>query len=242
MSNIEYLRDQFLKLNIDLTEEQCDQFMRFYDMLIEKNTVMNLTNITEYIDVVEKHFLDSVCIKLLEGDFLDPSLHYKVLDMGTGAGFPGIPLSIIYSTWNITLTDSLNKRVSFLNEVTNELGLMNVNAIHSRAEDLGRDKNHREKYDLVLSRAVARLSVLSEYTLPFIKPGGYFIAYKSGDIESEIKEGQTAVKKLGGSFEDTFYFTLPGTDINRSFVIIKKKKNTPDLYPRKAGTPTKNPL
>ena len=237
---MEYKFDTFIeeakKINITFTEKQLEQFRIYYEMLVEKNKVMNLTGITEWDEVLEKHFLDS--ISLIRS--IDLSQNISVLDMGTGAGFPGIPLKIAFPNLQITLADSLNKRVLFLQEVIDSLKLEGIEAIHGRAEDLARDKKYREQYDLVVSRAVANLSTLSEYCLPFVKIGGQFISYKSGDIEEEVVASKSAVFLLGGKIKDTVKFELG--ESGRSFVLIDKTKGTPKTYPRKAGTPSKKPL
>ena len=226
------------QLNISLSRKQLDQFMTYYDLLIEKNKVMNLTSITEYEEVLHKHFLDSLSLVLCPG-FAGEG---KVIDIGTGAGFPGIPLKIAFPELEILLVDSLNKRVNFLNEVIEELKLESIYAIHHRAEDLGHDMEYREQYDFCVSRAVANLSTLSEYCLPFVKMNGYFIPYKSGKVESEIEEAKKAVTLLGGSIINTISFILPNTDIERTFVVTQKNEETPLKYPRKAGLPSKEPL
>ena len=237
---MEYKFDTFIeeakKINITFTEKQLEQFRIYYEMLVEKNKVMNLTGITEWDEVLEKHFLDSISLIRV----VDLSQNISVLDMGTGAGFPGIPLKIAFPNLQITLADSLNKRVLFLQEVIDALKIEGIEAVHSRAEDLARDKNYREQYDLVVSRAVANLSTLSEYCLPFVKIGGQFISYKSGDIEEEVVASKSAVFLLGGKIKDTVKFELG--ESGRSFVLIDKTKGTPKTYPRKAGTPSKKPL
>ncbi len=232
----------------DLSENQLNQFEKYYEMLVEKNKVMNLTAITEKDEVCLKHFIDSIALAA----YKDFSGNISVIDVGTGAGFPGIPLKIAFPHINMTLFDSLNKRIKFLQEVIDELGLDgNVTdeksigscvAIHGRAEEGGRNKALREKFDLVVSRAVANMAVLSEYCIPFVKQGGYFIPYKTGKIDEELSEGKTAVKLLGGKIEKTEKLNLPDSDISRSFVFIKKLKPTPKSYPRKAGTASKQPL
>ncbi len=222
-----------------LTDEQINQFEIYYEMLIEKNKVMNLTAITEKEEVILKHFMDSVA---LAGFYPLKDKNISVIDVGTGAGFPGIPLKITFPELNVTLFDSLAKRVKFLQEVIDELGLTNCQAIHGRAEEGGRNKNMREAYDLVVSRAVANMAVLSEYCLPFTKEGGYFIPYKTGKIDEELSNGKKAISILGGKIEKTEKLTLADSDISRSFVFIKKIKSTPKAYPRKAGTATKQPL
>ena len=232
------LLDKVNKLSIELNEKQVKQFIKFYEMLVEWNKVMNLTGITEYDEVVEKHFVDSLSIV----NVVDMNDIHKVIDIGTGAGFPGIPLKIAFPHLEITLLDSLNKRIKFLNAVIDELGLDNIHTIHGRAEDFAKQENYREKYDLCVSRAVANLSTLSEYCLPYVAVDGMFVPYKSGDIEEELNNSKKAIQILGGKIENTFKFELPGTDIGRSFVKIKKLKNTAKKYPRKAGLPSKEPL
>lgn len=224
--------------NLTLTEEQKNQFLTYYEMLIEKNKVMNLTAVTEFSEVVEKHFLDSISLCTIE----DLSKKKSILDLGTGAGFPGIPLKIMFPELEITLADSLNKRILFLQEVIDTLELKNIVAVHARAEELAKQKDFREEFDLCVSRAVANLSTLSEYCLPFVKLGGKFISYKSGEIEVEKENARHAIFLLGGELEKVYKFELDGTDLQRSFVVIDKVKKTPKAYPRKAGTPSKNPL
>ena len=223
----EILNKKMEEIGIQLSDMQTEQFLTYYDMLIERNKVMNLTAITEYDDVVEKHFVDSV--SLIKA--LDEEKVKNVIDIGTGAGFPGIPLKIVFPHLKVTLLDSLNKRIKFLNDVIGALELENIETIHGR-----------EQYDLCVSRAVANLATLSEYCLPYVKVGGYFISYKSGEIEEELQQSKRAVSILGGTLGDVIKFALPGTDIGRSFVKIKKVKNTGKKYPRKAGLPSKEPL
>ena len=232
------LESKAKELSLTFSERQIKQFEDYYRILIEWNHVMNLTAITEYEEVVEKHFIDSLSII----NAVDFSEIFNIIDIGTGAGFPGIPLKIAFPDINITLLDSLNKRVKFLNEVIEQLGLNNINAIHGRAEDFAKQKEYREQYDLCVSRAVANLSTLSEYCLPYVKINGLFIPYKSGDIDVELEKSQHAVSILGGVVSDVIRFQLPGTDIGRSFVKIKKIKSTGKKYPRKAGLPSKEPL
>lgn len=228
------------ELSLSLSEEQKEKFYQYYELLIEWNQVMNLTAITELSDVVTKHFMDSLLLSKILPDI--KTLLYSCIDVGTGAGFPGIPLKIAFPQINVTLLDSLNKRVGFLNEVISELGLSGISAIHSRAEDAGRNAEYREQFDLCVSRAVANMSTLSEYCLPFVKKGGLFIPYKSGKAEEEISQAGGAVKKLGGEIESTTSAVLPGSDVERSFVFIRKMGITSKKYPRKAGLPSKEPL
>ena len=234
--NFEKLIIELEKLSVTLSEQQLEQFELYYDMLIEKNKVMNLTAITEFDEVLEKHFLDSVSL-IRAVDLQQP---LKVMDLGTGAGFPGIPLKIVFPNLKITLADSLNKRVLFLQEVIQALGLTDIEAVHGRAEDLAREKSQRQQYDLCVSRAVANLSTLSEYCLPFVKIGGKFVSYKSGDCNEEVTNSKSAVFLLGGKITDTVRFDLG--EAKRTFVILDKVKGTPKEYPRKAGTPSKKPL
>mgnify|MGYP000474656070 CR=1 FL=1 len=226
------------ELNITLSQRQLEQFFKYYEMLVETNKVMNLTAITEFDEVVEKHFLDSVSLTK-QMDLHQP---LKVLDLGTGAAFPGIPLKIVFPELEITLMDSLNKRVLFLQDVISSLQLENIEAVHGRAEEAARNKKYRESFDLCVSRAVANISTLSEYCLPFVKIGGSFISYKSSTIEDELEDGKKGIAILGGKVKDVYKFTLPDSELQRSFVIIEKEKKTPKAYPRKAGTPSKEPL
>ena len=221
---------------ISVTERQTEQFLAYYDLLIEWNKVMNLTAITEFEEVMSKHFVDSCAL----GKAVELDGKKRLLDVGTGAGFPGIPLKIIYPELEVVLLDSLNKRVKFLNEVIERLGLTGITAIHGRAEDIAKQKEYRGSFDLVVSRAVANLSSLSEYCLPFVKTGGAFISYKSGEVDEEATQAKRAIYLLGGEVKDIYKFDL--FDQKRSFVVIEKERKTPKAYPRKAGTPTKEPL
>lgn len=236
------LSEKALKLNIELTDLQLEQFQTYYEMLVETNKVMNLTAITEIEDVITKHFLDSLALAEVYPDICDDSKSITVLDLGTGAGFPGIPLKIAFPHLKITLMDSLNKRVKFLQSVINELELCDIEAVHGRAEEAARNKLYREQFDLCVSRAVANLATLSEYCVPFIKVGGKFIPYKSAEIEEEAKGGKRAVEVMGGKISEIKKLMLPDSDIERSFVIIDKIKNTPKTYPRKAGTASREPI
>ena len=230
------LFDETKKNGMKLSDKQIAQFNLYYELLTAKNKVMNLTAITEYNDVVKKHFIDSMMISRV----LDMKKINSLCDVGTGAGFPGIPLKIVYPHLHLTLVDSVGKRVNFLSEVVEKLGLEDVEAIHSRTEDLAHNSKYREKYDLVTARAVASMNVLSEYCIPYAKIGGYFAAYKSGNIEEEIENAKNAVKTLGGKIEKKDMFEL--YEMGRSIVLIRKVNSTPKIYPRKAGTPSKNPL
>lgn len=238
--NYDFTRFQTVldKWEIPFSKEQQDQFIAYYEMLVEKNKVMNLTAITEFDEVIDKHFLDSIAL----ARYIDLTQPVSVIDLGTGAGFPGMPLKIMYPDLKITLADSLNKRILFLDEVIAELGLTDIQTVHGRAEDLARDPVYREQYDYCVSRAVANLSTLSEYCLPFVKIDGSFVSYKSGEIQEELAVAKKAIFLLGGHFDQVIPFRLDGTDLGRSFVVIKKEKKTPKTYPRKSGMPTKKPL
>lgn len=223
---------------ISLTENQKNQFFSYYEYLVEKNKVMNLTAITEFEEVLVKHFLDSLtCVKAVNLEKID-----RLIDVGTGAGFPGIPLKIVFPCLKVTLLDSLNKRVHFLDETCKRLHLEDIQSVHGRAEEFARKKEYREKYDLCVSRAVSNLSTLSEYCLPFVKEEGLFISYKSGNVKEEIEAAENAVRVLGGKIREVQYFTLPESEIERSLVIIQKNHKTPLKYPRKAGIPQRIPL
>lgn len=223
-------------IGIELSDEQLEQFLTYYEMLIEKNKVMNLTAITDFDEVLEKHFEDS--LSLIQAVDLEKS--QAVIDLGTGAGFPGIPLKIAFPNLQITLADSLNKRILFLEDVICELGLAGIDTVHGRAEDLAKNSDYREKFDLCVSRAVANLSTLSEYCLPFVKIGGKFISYKAGECDEEVAASKSSVFLLGGKISDIKKFELG--ESGRAFVIIDKVSGTPKKYPRKAGTPSKDPL
>ena len=223
---------------VPFSEKQQEQLTLYYEMLVEKNKVMNLTAITEFDDVLEKHFLDSIAV----ARYVDLTGKLSLIDLGTGAGFPGMPLKIMFPNLKITLADSLNKRILFLEEVIDALKLENISTVHGRAEDLAVNADYRERYDYCVSRAVANMSTLSEYCLPFVKIGGTFISYKSGEIEEELCAAKKAIFLLGGQIKKVIPFQLDGTDISRSFVMIGKEKKTPKAYPRKSGIPSKKPL
>lgn len=224
------------EIDLELTEKQLQNFYNFMNLLIEKNKVMNLTGITEPKEVILKHFIDSLTIL----KYIDKNS--TVIDVGTGAGFPGLPIKIAEDTIEMTLLDSLNKRINFLNEVIESNELNKIHTIHGRAEDFGKDVKYREKFDIVTSRAVASLNVLLEYMLPFVKIGGKCICMKGSNCDDEIENAKNAIKILGGEIEKIEKFTLPNSDNNRTIMIIKKVKKTERQYPRNAGIPTKKPL
>ncbi|HIW22029.1 MAG TPA: 16S rRNA (guanine(527)-N(7))-methyltransferase RsmG [Candidatus Dorea intestinavium] len=232
------LKEYVEKLNVEFTAEMGKKFQDYYELLITWNEKINLTAITQYDEVITKHFIDSLAV----ADIIEMNKVKSVIDIGTGAGFPGIPLKIVYPHLKVALLDSLNKRINFLNEVITDLELDHVLTIHGRAEDFGVDKNYRERYDLCVSRAVANLSTLSEYSLPFIKVGGIFAPYKAGDINEEMANSEKAIKILGGKVKKIRYFELPDTDIKRSIPVIEKIRKTEKKYPRKAPLPGKKPL
>lgn len=232
------IKEVFDKMHIELPDGALELLNRYYEMLVDTNKVMNLTAITEYSEVVIKHFADSAAI----GCITDMNGNIDVIDVGTGAGFPGIVLKIVYPQLSVVLLDSLNKRVNFLKNVITELGLTDISAIHGRAEDIARNKDYREKFDLCVSRAVANMSSISEYCLPFVKVGGRFIPYKADGCDEEVKTASKAVNILGGKIRKIESYVIPDTDICRKFVVIDKLRNTSAKYPRKAGLPTKEPL
>lgn len=226
------------EMGIVLDGEQRQQFVDFYEYLVEKNKVMNLTGITEFQEVLVKHFLDSLaCVKAF-----DIKKVKRMMDVGTGAGFPGVPLKIAFPHLEACLLDSLKKRVNFLEETFDLLKLTDITAVHGRAEEYAKNKAYRESFDLCVSRAVSNLATLSEYCLPYVKVGGSFISYKSGTVQEEAEQAEKAVKILGGKIRDVVYFSLPDSEIQRSLVVIEKVKSTSGKYPRKAGTPLKEPL
>jgi len=236
MYSIESFKKKVNMLHIELSDKQYNQYVTYYEMVVEKNKVMNLTGITEFDEFIDKHYIDSLSIV----NAVDIHQVQSAIDVGTGAGFPGIPLKIAFPNLKVTLADSLNKRILFLQEVIEKLGLKDIDALHARAEELGKNKEYREKFDLVVSRAVANLSSLEEYCVPFVKIGGNFISYKSGEIEEEVANAKNATFLLGGKMKEVYKFDL--YEQKRSFVVIDKVKGTPKTYPRKAGTPTKTPL
>lgn len=228
------------EFHLEITEKQIEQFLLYYELLTEWNSFMNLTAITEFDEVIKKHFVDSISLVRALPDIKEKE--YTLIDVGTGAGFPGIPLKIMFPNLKVVLLDSLNKRVSFLNEVLSKLELTNIEALHGRAEDFAKKKEYREYFDICVSRAVANLATLSEYCLPFVKTEGYFISYKSEKITEEFENAKEAIKVLGGKYEKQVEFTLPDSDIYRNLFMIQKCKNTPGKFPRKAGLPSKEPI
>lgn len=246
-NDISILNDFLDEFNITLSDSQLNKFNTYYELLVSWNEKMNLTAITDFKDVVIKHFVDSLSICKCDNNSLVKSACFdgkeiSVIDIGTGAGFPAIPLKIAFPNLNITMLDSLNKRITFLNEVISTLSLKGIEAIHGRAEDYASPSKLREKFDLCVSRAVANLSTLSEYCLPYVKQGGYFISYKSEVLKEEIDPAAKAIKILGGEVENICEFNLPKTDFYRCLCNIKKVNITPKKYPRKAGLPSKEPI
>lgn len=236
--NLDSFKNGLDSLQIELSENQINQFLTYYELLIEWNQSMNLTAITEFEDVICKHFLDSLSIVKI----MDMNHVKNLIDIGTGAGFPGVPLKIAFPNIQVILLDSLNKRLKFLNEVIDQLGLSDIKTIHGRAEDYGNDIEYREKFDLCVSRAVANLSTLSELCIPFVKKDGFFISYKSEKASEELSQAKHAIFLTGGELCDSKEFVLEGSDFNRNLIKIKKKNSTSKKYPRKAGLPGKSPL
>lgn len=230
------LKEKGKQINIDINNEQIEKFHKYMEMLVEWNERMNLTAITEPVDIIDKHFIDSITIE----KYLKKGA--KVIDVGTGAGFPGVPLGIIREDLNITLMDSLNKRINFLDEVIRVNKLLNIDTVHSRAEELSRDSDFRAKYDVVTSRAVASLNVLLEYMIPFAKVGGYCVCMKGSNIDDELENSKKALEVLNAKIEKIDTFKLPGNEYGRNIIVIKKIGETPKKYPRKPGTPAKEPI
>ncbi len=228
-------------LGLELTADRLDRLHTYYEMMVETNKVMNLTAITDYSEVCVKHWLDSLSLSKVLPE-LNLGETVSLIDVGTGAGFPGIPLKIFHEDWKITLLDSLGKRVRFLEQVTEACGLTDVTCVHGRAEEFSRKPEYREQYDLCVSRAVTRMASLAELCIPFVKVGGYFVPYKAGDSETEIKEGTKAIRAMGGEIVNTESFVLPESDHNRVLVVVKKKVTTLPKYPRGGGKPMKAPI
>lgn len=227
-------------LGISLSIKQLEQFYQYYELLIDRNKVMNLTAITELEDVIFKHFIDSLSLVKVRDNLINSKI--SLIDVGSGAGFPGIPLKIIFPNISVLLLDSLNKRVVFLNDVIKNLDLSGIKAVHGRAEEFGQNQEYREKFDLCVSRAVANISTLAEYCIPLIKVGAIFVAYKSEKIEDELNKGKNAINILGSKVELIEKFILPGTEAERDLVVIRKIKSTQKKYPRKSGLPGKEPI
>lgn len=236
--DLEILYKGLQELEIPLDKSQIDAFIQYYELLVEWNSFMNLTAITDFQEVCIKHFLDSLSLSKI----MDCHQKLQVMDIGTGAGFPGIPLKIAFPKLKITLLDSLGKRVKFLNEVIERLNLKDIKAIHGRAEDYAKPTALRESYDICVSRAVANLATLSEYCLPYVKVNGVFVSYKSEKVVEEMEQAKKAITLLGGKIVSQNEFTLPSSDIYRNLLVIQKEKITPKKYPRKAGLPSKEPL
>lgn len=234
------LKKDLLSFGIKQESFQIDQFLKYYNILVEWNSFMNLTAITDFQSVLKKHFIDSLSLIKAVPDI--GQVPYYIIDVGTGAGFPGIPLKIAFPNLKVVLLDSLNKRIQFLNEVISVLNLREIEAIHGRAEDLARPGQMRESFDLCVSRAVANLSTLSEYCLPFVKKNGLFVSYKSEKITEEYENAKSAIKMLGGAYENQVEFFLPDSNIYRNLFLIRKENPTPLKYPRKAGVPSKDPI
>lgn len=236
--DVEIFQKDLEKMEIDLSAKQIEQFLRYYELLIDWNKRINLTAITVYQDVLKKHFIDSLSLTKV----CDLRQKCHMIDVGTGAGFPGLALKIAFPEIHVILLDSLHKRIQFLDTVIEELKLENVQTVHGRAEDFAKQGKLREAFDICVSRAVANFSTLSEYCLPYVRKGGLFIAYKSEKVASEIEGAGRAIALLGGSIKEKVEFTLPYSDIYRSLVVIQKIERTPGKYPRKAGIPSKEPL
>ncbi|RXT08892.1 16S rRNA (guanine(527)-N(7))-methyltransferase RsmG [Ammoniphilus sp. CFH 90114] len=231
-------QEKLAERGVTLTAGQMGQFEKYYTMLVEWNEKINLTAITEKGDVYEKHFFDSISASF----FFDFSKVETLIDIGAGAGFPSLPIKIIYPHLRVTIVDSLNKRITFLQQLAQELGLQDVACVHGRAEELGINPQYRDRFDVVTARAVARLNILSEFCLPFAKAGGVFLVLKGADASNELDEAKKAIKTLGGKTEKMESFQLPNEQSERSIILIHKLFQTPKGYPRKAGTPAKKPI
>lgn len=234
------MTEGYKNLGISLSIKQLEQFYQYYELLIDRNKVMNLTAITELEDVIFKHFIDSLSLVKVRDNLINSKI--SLIDVGSGAGFPGIPLKIVFPNISVLLLDSLNKRVVFLNDVIKNLDLSGIKAVHGRAEEFGQNQEYREKFDLCVSRAVANISTLAEYCIPLIKVGAIFVAYKSEKIEDELNKGKNAINILGSKVELIEKFILPGTEAERDLVVIRKIKSTQKKYPRKSGLPGKEPI
>ncbi|MBQ7446804.1 MAG: 16S rRNA (guanine(527)-N(7))-methyltransferase RsmG [Eubacterium sp.] len=238
LEDLNALESGLSEYGLSLSEKQKVQFVTYGSMLQEWNQKMNLTAITDSKEIAVKHFLDSLTgIRLVDFSKVE-----TLIDLGTGAGFPGIPLKIMFPEMKVTLADSLNKRINFLNSVIEQLELNKITAVHGRAEDLARKPEYRGQFDVCASRAVANLATLSEYCIPFVKTKGYFLSYKGPDADREVQEAKNAIERMGGRFEKSDHFTLPPYQDERVLVLIQKEKPTPKKYPRQAGTPAKKPI
>lgn len=235
---METLQRAFNELNISYDDATVDKFQKYMDLILEWNEKVNLTAITEKEEFVKKHYIDS----LLCYNFKEMEKSNMVIDVGTGGGFPGIPLALVFPEKQFVLMDSLKKRLNIIDDLALQLNISNVTTLHGRAEDMGHSKEYREKFDICVSRAVANLATLSEYCLPFIKKGGNFLAYKGTKAEEEIKEAHKAIFLLGGKIGREEKVTLPGYNLEHNIIVIEKVQNTSAKYPRKAGTPSKEPL
>jgi 16S rRNA (guanine527-N7)-methyltransferase len=238
MQYFKILNDACNDIGTEFNEEKYSKFITYKNLIQEWNKKINLTAIDEDEEIIKKHFIDS--IKVFKVDKVEKA--ERILDVGTGGGFPGVPMKIVNDKSKIVLLDSLNKRIKFLNEVIKELSLKNIDAIHGRAEDYAKQKEYREKFDVVVSRAVANMTVLCEFCIPYVKLGGYFVAMKGPSIEAELNEAKKAITVLGGKIENVANVNIEGSDLNHNLVVIKKIKHTPNKYPRKAGMVTKSPL
>lgn len=236
-NNLKMLEEGASAYQVPLSQRMLNDFSRYQELLVEWNDKVNLTAITDEEGIVIKHFIDSLSLSPLLG-----SCGKKIIDVGTGAGFPGIPIAIIHDDVSVCLLDSLDKRVRFLDDVAGQLGLKNIKSFHGRAEDFGVMPEFREQFDWAVARAVADLAVLCEYCMPFVKIGGYFFAMKGPEIESELEEAGKAIQIMGGTVEKVEKFSLPFGELKRSIVMIKKVRHTPSNYPRKSGKPTKSPI
>ncbi len=237
-----FMQQGLRSIDLSFDEEQLKKFYIFYEELIRVNEYMNLTAITELEEVVYKHFIDSLYICKFVDAFKDSSIKLRIIDVGTGAGFPGIPLAIAFPHIEFVLIDSLNKRIKFIDDIRDKLDLVNLRAFHSRAEDFVADKSNRESYDFAVSRAVANLSTLSEYCIPFVKIGGAFLPYKSANVSEELESAKSAIKLLGASCKSVYEYTLDREMGDRTLLFIEKIKETPKKYPRKAGMAKSKPL
>lgn len=238
MNNLELLKSGIESFNLDASNEKLEKLKKYRDILVEWNQFMNLTGIEDEREVYIKHFLDS--LSAVTNGYINDNV--SLIDVGTGAGFPGMPLKVCLDNMKLTLLDSLNKRINFLEEVANQLDLKDIKFIHGRAEDFGKDEEYREQYDIATARAVAGLPVLMEFCVPFVKVGGYFICLKGPNANLELEESKEAMEVLGIEFVEKIDIKLPDLELNHNILVFKKIKSTPSKYPRKAGKPSKNPI